>query len=152
MAVTLRTATPDDLDAILGLWRDAAENRSRPADTRESVAGLLDRDPLALVVAVDQVSGELVGTIIVGWDGWRGHLYRLAVRPDRRREGIGQLLIRASEDRCQALGASRIDAMVLDNNDLGQTIWVAAGYTKQHDWRRWVKPLVGPPEPIASSD
>jgi ribosomal protein S18 acetylase RimI-like enzyme len=151
MAVTLGTATADDIDAILELWRDAAENRSRPADTRESVAGLLDRDPLALLVAVDELSGVLVGTIIVGWDGWRGHLYRLAVRPDRRREGIGQLLIRAAEDRCRALGAGRIDAMVLDDNDLGQTIWVAAGFTRQDDWRRWVKPLAGLTDPIASS-
>jgi ribosomal protein S18 acetylase RimI-like enzyme len=141
MTVTLRSATADDIEAVLALWLDGAENRSRPADTRESVTAQLDRDPAALIVAVDDDDGRLVGTIIVGWDGWRCHLYRLAVRPARRRNGIGHALIVAAEERGRALGAGRIDAMVLDDNDLGQRIWLASGYGKQPDWRRWIKPL-----------
>jgi ribosomal protein S18 acetylase RimI-like enzyme len=140
VTTTLGTATPATVDAILELWREAAENRSRPPDTQASLAALLDRDPEALLVATDD-AGEVVGTIIVGWDGWRCHLYRLAVHPDRRREGIGQALVAAAEERCRSLGAGRIDAMVLDDNGLGQRIWQAASYTKQDDWRRWVKPL-----------
>lgn len=138
MPLTVRSAGHDDIGPILDLWQGAAENRGRPGDTREAVETVLGRDPAALIVAVDD---ELVGTIIVGWDGWRCHLYRLAVRPDRRRLGIGQALLAAAEERSRTLGATRIDAMVLDDNDLGQTIWRASGYRRQADWRRWVKPL-----------
>jgi len=31
--------------------------------------------------------------------------------------------------------------MVLDGNDLGQNLWRASGYSRQDDWRRWVKTL-----------
>lgn len=31
--------------------------------------------------------------------------------------------------------------MVLDANDLGQNLWGASGYSRQDDWRRWVKTL-----------
>ena len=31
--------------------------------------------------------------------------------------------------------------MVLDANDLGQSVWAAGGYRRQDDWRRWVKEL-----------
>jgi hypothetical protein len=31
---------------------------------------------------------------------------------------------------------ARIDAMVLDSNDLGQNLWRASGYRKQDNWRR----------------
>jgi hypothetical protein len=39
------------------------------------------------------------------------------------------------------VGAARADAMVLDGNDLGQSLWRASGYRRQDDWRRWVKGL-----------
>jgi hypothetical protein len=46
----------------------------------------------------------------------------------------------AAEERFLALGASRFDAMVLEGNDLGQSLWRTSGYAAQEEWRRWVKP------------
>lgn len=139
MPFTLRTAGPDEVDVLLDLWREAAENDARPADTREAVAALLRRDPDALLVADD--GGEIIGSVIAGWDGWRFHLYRLAVRPERRGQGIGSALVAAAEERFRALNAGRADAMVLEGNELGQGLWRARGYQPQEEWRRWVKPL-----------
>ena len=138
--IALRPATTGDIDALLELWAVAAENDSRPADSAALIANLLARDPEACVVAVD-ADERIVGSLIVGWDGWRAHLYRLAVHPDARRQGVGTRLLDAAEDRLRGLGATRIDAMVLNANELGQAIWSAAGYTRQDDWRRWVRPL-----------
>jgi ribosomal protein S18 acetylase RimI-like enzyme len=135
----LRAASADDVDDLIALWEEAAENGSRPPDTAEAVTALLGRDPQAVILA-DQ-DGALIGSIIAGWDGWRYHLYRLAVRPDRRGQGVGSALLGAAESRLKALGATRIDAMVLDGNDLGQHLWRASDYSRQDDWRRWVKRL-----------
>lgn len=135
----LRAASVGDIDGLLGMWLAAAENLSRPTDTREAVASLLDRDPEAVIVA--ERDGELIGSVIAGWDGWRCHLYRLAVRPQWRRKGVASALLRAAEDRFRELGARRADAMVLDSNDLGRDLWLASGYQRQDDWRRWVKPI-----------
>jgi ribosomal protein S18 acetylase RimI-like enzyme len=137
--VILRAARAGDLPAILEFWQVAAENESRPADTPEAVEALLSRDPEALILAAD--GDQIVGTIIAGWDGWRCHLYRLAVAPWRRREGIGGLLIDAAEQRFQRFGGTRVDAMVLDENPAAHAIWAAHGYRRQPDWSRWVKPL-----------
>lgn len=139
MPFTLRTARADEVDVLLELWRDAAENDARPTDTREAVVALLRRDPDALLVADD--GGEVIGSVIAGWDGWRFHLYRLAVRPERRGQGIGSALVAAAEERFRALNAGRADAMVLEGNELGQGLWRACGYQPQEEWRRWVKPL-----------
>jgi len=137
--LVLRAADSRELGAVLTFWARAAENASRPPDTPAALAALHLRDPFALIVAVE--GARIVGTIIAGWDGWRCHLYRLAVDPQRRRKGIGAALIAAAEERIRALGGTRIDAMVLDDNDQAHGIWAAHGYRRQGDWSRWVKPL-----------
>ena len=135
---TVRTAQPGDVDGVLELWRTAAENASRPEDSRDAVLALLARDPAALLLAEDH--DDLVGSVIAGWDGWRARLYRLAVHPDRRRRGVGRALLGAAEAHLRGLGAQRFEAMVLDANEAGAHLWEAAGYQRQEDWSRWVKP------------
>jgi ribosomal protein S18 acetylase RimI-like enzyme len=137
--LVLRTATAADIDGLLALWREAAENADRPVDTRAAVLALLGRDPEAVIVA--ERDGVLVGSVIAGWDGWRCHLYRLAVHPRHRGQGTGTALVKAAEDRFRSLGAGRADAMVHEGNDLGHGVWRALGYVPQENWRRWVKPL-----------
>ncbi|MGV9245060.1 GNAT family N-acetyltransferase [Streptomyces sp. NPDC003710] len=134
----IRAAGPEDLDAVLAFWKVAAEGTSI-SDDRDGVERLLARDPDALLLAEE--SGELAGTVIAGFDGWRCHLYRLAVHPDRRRHGIGSALLAAAEERFVRLGGRRGDAMVLLRNETAQHAWRAAGYAPEEHWRRWVKPL-----------
>ncbi|MFB7593273.1 GNAT family N-acetyltransferase [Streptomyces sp. NPDC056160] len=137
----IRPATPADVDAVLAFWRTAAEGTSI-SDDRDGVARLVERDPQALLLAQD--AGELVGTVIAGFDGWRCHLYRLAVHPGRRRRGIGSALLAAAEERFVRLGGRRGDAMVLTRNEVAHHAWRASGYAPEEHWRRWVKPLADP--------
>ncbi|MGW7384776.1 GNAT family N-acetyltransferase [Streptomyces sp. NPDC054794] len=150
-ALRIRPAGPDDLDAVLAFWKVAAEGTSI-SDDRDGVERLIARDPEALILALGVSpggaksrawgkDGELVGTVIAGFDGWRCHLYRLAVHPERRRQGIGSALLAAAEDRFVRLGGRRGDAMVLVRNESAQQAWRAAGYAPEERWRRWVKPL-----------
>ncbi|MEU4330781.1 MULTISPECIES: GNAT family N-acetyltransferase [Nonomuraea] len=136
--VKVRFGGADDIPAVLAFWLEAAEGTDRH-DSADKVVALVERDPEALLLAEDD--GHLVGTLIAGWDGWRAHLYRLAVHPGHRRRGIGAALIRRAEERFATFGAFRADAMVLDDNTLAHHAWRAAGYSRQPQWGRWVKPL-----------
>jgi ribosomal protein S18 acetylase RimI-like enzyme len=164
--LTYRPATAADAEAVMTFWATAAEDSHRPPDSTDAVLRLITRDPEALILAVDNEvpgyappadaalrtgsepsdrtgvsDGLIVGSIIVGWDGWRCHLYRLAVAPTHRRRGIARTLITLAEDRFTAYGGTRADAMVLDDNTTAHPTWTTAGYTPQPNWSRWVKPL-----------
>ncbi|MFE7707474.1 GNAT family N-acetyltransferase [Streptomyces sp. NPDC057486] len=136
--LAIRTAAPADLDAVLAFWKVAAEGTSI-SDDRDGIERLVARDPGALILA--ERSGELAGTVIAGFDGWRCHLYRLAVHPDQRRQGVGRALLTAAEERFVQLGGRRGDAMVLNRNELAHHAWHAAGYAPEPQWSRWVKHL-----------
>jgi ribosomal protein S18 acetylase RimI-like enzyme len=70
------------------------------------------RPPLALLIA--DARGEVVGSLIVAWNGWRGSFYRLVVHPDHRRRGLATRLVREGETRLRDRGAVRLDAIVAD--------------------------------------
>ena len=135
---TLRSATPADVSDLLDFWKSAAEGTSI-SDDEAGVGRLIARDADALIVA--ERDGRIVGTVIAGWDGWRCSLYRLAVAPDCRRQGLGRALLDAAHLRFAALGGRRADAMVLDRNELGRSTWAAAGYAPEPQWSRWTRPL-----------
>ena len=65
---------------------------------------------------------KIVGALIAAWDGWRGNMYRLAVREDHRRQGIGIALTRAGEETDGA-GAGGVTALVAFEDDAAGAFW-----------------------------
>jgi ribosomal protein S18 acetylase RimI-like enzyme len=102
------------------------------------VATLLGVDPESLLLAIAD-DGAVVGTVVAGWDGWRGTMYRLAVLPALRRQGIARQLVEEGERRLQALGARRFHLIVVAGVAPAQAFWAAAGYEQQQDRLRYVK-------------
>jgi ribosomal protein S18 acetylase RimI-like enzyme len=134
-----RFATESDVDSLIAFWSTNGENAGRPVDSSDLVRQLIARDPKALIVAPkDQ---QIKGTVIAGWDGWRGSIYRLAVEDSARRNGLGRHLMKLAELRLAGFGAERVGAMVLEPNQLAHSFYSKLEYSKQDEWRRWVKEL-----------
>ena len=127
-------AVAADLGDVVDLWNREGGPTSLPGGFGEAEA-LLARDPGALLTA--RVDGKLIGTLIVGWDGWRCHLYRLVVEPSWRRKGIGHRLVAAAAERAASLGAKRIDAIVALSNGTAVGFWEAQQYVHDPLNGRW---------------
>jgi ribosomal protein S18 acetylase RimI-like enzyme len=132
----IRPCRPTEAEAILDLWRRAESAPSVTADVRH-VAALVERGDGSLLVA--EADGRIVGSLIAGWDGWRGNIYRLAVLPEYRRRGIALSLVAEGERRLREQGAIRIGAIVLRDHPDAVGFWQAAGYTFQEGVGRFVK-------------
>jgi ribosomal protein S18 acetylase RimI-like enzyme len=90
---------------------------------------------------VAEAGGDVVGTIVGGWDGWRGHMARLAISPENRRSRIAHALVREVEERLRTKGARRIYALVDRRNELGRSFWAAVGYTPSEEIIQYSKNL-----------
>lgn len=134
----LRPATHDDITAVLEFWPVATAEPSS-TDDAGGLAGLLSRAPGALILAVD--GDEIVGTVIAGWDGWRGAVYRLAVAPAYRRRGIATELVDAAEAHLRAQGVRRMHLIVSRaGGAAAEDFWHSARY-EPTDQLRMVKDL-----------
>jgi ribosomal protein S18 acetylase RimI-like enzyme len=133
--ITPRPATTDDIEEVLALWRTAAEPTS--TDSVEALTRLVRHDPGALIVA--EAEGHVVGSVIAGWDGWRGAIYRLAVAPEVRHRGLGQALLGAAEARLSDLGARRVHAIVVQANATAVAFWDATDWEHQAGQLRFAK-------------
>jgi ribosomal protein S18 acetylase RimI-like enzyme len=136
MSVVIRTAGVEDASQVLSLWRRAEAEPSHTDDV-DSIAALVVRDPEALMVADD--GGGIVGSIIAGWDGWRGSIYRLVVAPGQRRRGLGGQLVEAAEQRLARAGAARLQAIVVETDLQATAFWRATGWEQQVARLRFVK-------------
>jgi ribosomal protein S18 acetylase RimI-like enzyme len=104
-----------DYEAAIDLW-----NRAGPGltvsryDSREKLAKKLQRDPELFLAA--ECGGQLIGTVIGGFDGRRGIIYHLAVAEAHRCQGIGTALMNEVEQRLRAKGCGRAWLAIVPEN------------------------------------
>ena len=139
MHIEFSPANHLDKEEILQFWQSNAENHSRPFDSIDAIIRLLERDPQSLILA--RFEGKIVGTVIAAWDGWRGSIYRLAVDKNIKGQGIGRQLMENAEERLKLTGATRVNAVVCEENVEAHAFYQRLGYSKQLEWARWIKNL-----------
>ena len=120
----------DDYPIVRDLWQTAGLIL-RPGDELEDVKLKLQRDPDLFLVA-EQNDG-IVGSVIGGWDGRRGWIYHLAVKPQHQRKSIGANLVQEVEKRLLAKGAKKVNAQVYKWNERSSEFFKAIGYETQPD-------------------
>jgi ribosomal protein S18 acetylase RimI-like enzyme len=102
-----------DTDAAIQLWDDS--ELTRPwNDPRRDIARKLTTQPDLFLVG--EVSGVVIATAMIGYDGHRGWIYYLAVAPTQRGQGYARALIAEAERLLVDLGCPKIMLMVRASN------------------------------------
>jgi ribosomal protein S18 acetylase RimI-like enzyme len=121
----IRPCRLQDVHAVLELWQHAEATPS-VTDTVDDLGRAVADGRANVLVA--EVASRLVGSIIGTFDGWRGNIYRLAVLPDYRRQGVARALVAEVENNLKQLGAKRITALVEKDHPWATGFWQAVGY------------------------
>jgi len=120
--ITIRPCRHDECPAILDLWKSAGSLPS-VTDSLQALELVFRRDEDLLLVA--EYNSRIIGTVMGGWDGWRANIYRLAVLPQYRRQGLGRALVKEIEEKLRLKGAGKISIMVEGNDELAKVFWNA---------------------------
>lgn len=126
---------PDDFSQVEDLWASMEKGVNLgSSDTPDEIQKKLNHDPDLFLVAEDD--GQIIGTVIGGYDGRRGLIYHLAVSASSRGRGIGSRLMSELESRLRAKGCIRCYLLVTTDND------EAMHYYEKRGWKRmdWVVP------------
>ncbi len=113
MDLEIRPFTELDRAALIELWSLSGLHHP-PNDPDEEIDRKLAHDPEHLLVGV--LADELVGSVMVGYEGRRGWVNALASHPDHRGAGIGRAMMAEAERVLADLGCPKINLQIRTTN------------------------------------
>jgi|SRR5690606_32648368 ribosomal protein S18 acetylase RimI-like enzyme len=109
----IRAFHPADKEAVVAIWTECGLTRPWN-DPQRDIARKLTEQPELFLVAEE--NGAPVGTAMVGYDGHRGWVHYLAVKPGRQREALGRALMAEAERLLLERGCPKVMLMVRTSN------------------------------------
>ena len=126
--MTVRSAVPDDVDAIAGLEVEAfPDDAWTPEYLQVAIDGKMPT--VRILVAVDD-AGTIVGHALVSVVYEIAELQRIATATEQRRRGIGGALLAASIELARSEGAERILLEVREDNVSAISFYDQAGFVE----------------------
>lgn len=123
----IRFMTVDDYHDVYQLWDEALEvSINEKDDTYKNIEKFIQRNPNLCIVAVED--GNIVGSILAGYDGRRGHIYHTVVNSEFRSKGIGNQLVDKIIQQFSILDVNEVDLIVMENNFIGNSFWERRGF------------------------
>lgn len=79
---------------------------------------------------VGEIDGQVVSTCMVGYEGHRGWINYLAVRPDFRRKGLGRQIMEHAESLLTAANCPKINLQIRSTNQGVIRFYENIGYSQ----------------------
>lgn len=121
----IRPYQDSDQDAVIALWQECglvvAHN-----DPRKDIARKLEVGREFFLVG--ETEGQVVASVMGGYDGHRGWVNYLAVSPDHQRKSYGTLLMRALEKMLLERGCPKLNLQIRRTNDSVISFYNSIGY------------------------
>lgn len=114
-----------DEDAVIRLWEHCELTRPWNDPRRDIARKRAVRPDLFLV---GEVEGEVVATVMAGYEGHRGWINYLAVHPDHQRRGLGRAIMVEAERLLAAAGCPKINLQVRMSNQAVIAFYRSLGY------------------------
>ena len=123
----IRPFEPQDHAEVVLLWKDVFSDDPPWNEPSAVIRRKLTVQPELFLVA--HVDGRLVATVLAGFDGVRGWIHHLAVRPSHRRQGIARALMIVVEEGLAKLGCPKVNLQVRATNPAVMSFYRALGYS-----------------------
>ena len=141
MEYRIRPFRTEDTDAVVALWESCGLVRPWNDPRRDIARKLTVQPELFLVAEPDATDGDgddtdtdtaeagVVAAGMAGFDGHRGWVNYLAVRPDLQGSGLGRTLMAEFERLLTDLGCPKLNLQVRAGNEQVLGFYASLGYT-----------------------
>lgn len=102
-----------DEEAVVRIWRECGLVRAVNDPRKDIRRKMAVRPDLFLVGIVD---GQIVATVMAGYEGHRGWLNYLGVLPAFRGRGLGREIVMEAERKLRESGCAKINLQVRSDN------------------------------------
>ena len=126
MTFSVMTYQDSHFSGVETLWREAFPNDSPRNFAANAIPKKITFQPDLFVVALED--GLVIGSVLAGYDGYRGWLNRVAVLKSYQRRGVGAALVREIEARLKSLGCAKINLQIRGSNEKVAGFYRAMGY------------------------
>ncbi len=124
--LVIRAYAESDEAQVIQLWREVfPDNPSWNVPKADIDRKLAVQRELFLVGDLD---GEIVGTVMAGFDGHRGWVHLVAVAPKQRQLGIGRAMMIEAEKKLRDIGCTKINLQVRATNQGVIAFYESLGY------------------------
>jgi ribosomal protein S18 acetylase RimI-like enzyme len=122
----IRQFHPDDQAAVIELWRRCDLLRPWNDPKLDVEHKVKQNDGLFLVGLID---GQIIASIMAGYDGHRGWLYLVGVDPAHQRRGLARQMVSEAERLLRERGCRKINLQVRDTNQRVIEFYRRVGYS-----------------------
>lgn len=122
----IRPYQAKDCEQVIALWKDVFADDPPWNEPELMIRRKLTVQPELFLVAL--VEGQIVGTVMAGFDGVRGWIYHLAVKDSYRRQGIASSLMQTAELRLERMGCPKVNLQVRATNSAVIAFYRSIGY------------------------
>lgn len=125
----IRAYTQQDKEDVISLWDECGlvVPQNNPA---KDIERKLKVDPELFLVGLRE--DAVVATVMGGYEGHRGWINYLAVKPAQQRKGYGQAIMQAVEALLIKKGCPKINLQVRKTNESVIAFYAAIGYSNDN--------------------
>jgi len=123
--VQVRSFKESDRESVIGLWQECGLVRPQN-DPSKGIDRKLKVNPELFLVG--EVGDDLIATVMGGYEGRRGWINYLGVKPSERRKGYGLQIVRAVEEMLDAIGCAKINLQIRTSNEAVIEFYRSIGY------------------------
>ena len=117
-----------DQAAVIELWK-ACQLVVPWNDPSKDIARKLKVDDDLFLVG--ECDGEIIATVMGGYEGHRGWINYLAVSPKHRKQGYARKIVKHVEELIQARGCPKINLMIRATNSEAEAFYKSIGYVAE---------------------
>ena len=125
MNLVFRSFRKSDQKEVIQLWMECGLVVPWN-DPQRDIERKLGTQPELFLIGL--INDEIITTVMTGYDGHRGWVYYLAVKPQYQQKEIGRQIMKEVEIRLRELGCPKLNIMVRTTNLDVINFYKAIGY------------------------